>query len=77
MGANAGRPFEVRSHALVGATVNLELWRPPANVIVAGDTFVVTAGCDKSFTRCKLFANAVNFRGFPNMPGNDVVSRVV
>ena len=76
-GGNAGRPFEVRSHALVGGTVNLELWRPPSSAIVAGDTFVVTAGCDKSFTRCKLFANAANFRGFPDMPGNDVVSQFV
>lgn len=37
-----------------------------------GDGFTVTAGCDKSFAACKAkFANGVNFRGFPHMPGND------
>ena len=42
--------------------------------IAAGDTFTVTAGCDKLFSTCQAkFANAVNFRGFPHMPGNDFV----
>ena len=37
-----------------------------------GDTFDITAGCDKSFATCKAkFANALNFRGFPHLPGND------
>ena len=32
----------------------------------------MTAGCDKSFATCKAkFDNAVNFRGFPHLPGND------
>ena len=40
------------------------------------DTFVVTAGCDKRFATCRdRFANAVNFRGFPHIPGNDFVMR--
>ena len=43
--------------------------------IAAGDTFAVTAGCDKQFATCRAkFANAVNFRGFPHMPGNDFVA---
>ena len=38
----------------------------------AGDTFSVVAGCDKKFATCKAkFANALNFRGFPHLPGND------
>ena len=42
-----------------------------------GDTFTVTAGCDKQFATCQAkFANAVNFRGFPHMPGNDFVTAV-
>ena len=37
-----------------------------------GDTFSVVAGCDKKFATCKAkFANALNFRGFPHLPGND------
>jgi uncharacterized phage protein (TIGR02218 family) len=41
-----------------------------------GDGFTVTAGCDKRFDTCSIrFANAANFRGFPHIPGNDVVIR--
>ena len=32
----------------------------------------LTAGCDKSFATCRArFANGLNFRGFPHMPGSD------
>ena len=32
----------------------------------------MTAGCDKSFATCRArFANTDNFRGFPQIPGND------
>ena len=48
-----------------------------AHAIAPGDTFTVTAGCDKQFATCQAkFANAVNFRGFPHMPGNDFVIAV-
>ena len=47
--------------------------RPPA----VGDTFIVTAGCDKRFETCKTrFSNASNFRGFPAMPGNKFLTKV-
>ena len=37
-----------------------------------GDTFTVTAGCDKRFATCRSkFDNQLNFRGFPHLPGND------
>ena len=42
--------------------------------IEVGDAFTVTAGCDKSFSTCgSRFNNKVNFRGFPQIPGNDFV----
>jgi uncharacterized phage protein (TIGR02218 family) len=69
-GANAGRAMEVKRHALA----TFELWQAMSEPIAAGDTFTVTTGCDKQFSTCKAkFANAVNFRGFPYMPGNDAV----
>ena len=75
-GANAGRAQEVRRHA-PGSPATLELWQPMAHAIAAGDTFIVTAGCDKQFATCKAkFANGVNFRGFPHIPGNDFVTAV-
>jgi uncharacterized phage protein (TIGR02218 family) len=37
-----------------------------------GDSFTVTAGCDKTFRICRdKFDNKDNFRGFPHVPGND------
>ena len=40
--------------------------------IAAGDAITVTAGCDKSYATCRAkFANGLNFRGFPHIPGND------
>jgi uncharacterized phage protein (TIGR02218 family) len=73
-GANAGRAMEVKRHGVAGATVSLELWQAMSDAVAAGDAFAVTAGCDKQFATCKAkFANALNFRGFPYMPGNDAV----
>lgn len=44
--------------------------------VTVGDTLTVTAGCDRRFATCKAkFANAVNFRGFPHIPGSDYVLR--
>ena len=73
-GANAGRAQEVRRHA-AGAPATIELWQPFAHAIAPGDTFDITAGCDKQFATCKArFGNGVNFRGFPHIPGNDFVT---
>ncbi|HEY7270556.1 MAG TPA: DUF2163 domain-containing protein [Dehalococcoidia bacterium] len=76
-GANAGRAQEVKRHTLSGSDATIELWQPMASAIAPADTFIVTAGCDKQFSTCKAkFANAVNFRGFPHMPGPDYVLSV-
>jgi uncharacterized phage protein (TIGR02218 family) len=38
----------------------------------AGTVFSIRVGCDASFATCRdKFANTVNFRGFPHLPGND------
>jgi uncharacterized phage protein (TIGR02218 family) len=73
-GANQGRAMEVKRHANSASVVSLELWQAMSEAVVAGDGFSLTAGCDKQFATCKAkFANQVNFRGFPYMPGNDAV----
>jgi uncharacterized phage protein (TIGR02218 family) len=75
-GANAGQAVEVKSHRVEGGLVTLELWQAMPEPLVAGDAFTVTAGCDKHFDTCVAkFNNAVNFRGFPHIPGNDFVVR--
>ncbi len=72
-GANAGLSVEVKQHTS-DSGVTLALWQAMPQPIAPGDTFTVTAGCDKRFATCRdRFANAVNFRGFPHIPGNDFV----
>lgn len=73
-GLNAGRAGEVKAHRTLSDGVVLELWEGAASPVAPGDGFAVTAGCDKQFQTCRQkFANAVSFRGFPHMPGNDFV----
>jgi len=73
-GANAGLSMEVKLHKNNGGVVSLTLWQAMAQPIAVGDTFTVTAGCDKKFATClNRFNNAANFRGFPHIPGNDFV----
>lgn len=72
-GANAGLGVEVKSHRKSSA-VTFELWQAMPEPIASGDTFTVTAGCDKRFQTCHdRFSNVLNFRGFPHIPGNDFV----
>lgn len=74
-GGNLGRSVEVKRHQLRSSDAMLELWQPPGASIGAGDVFVVTAGCDQQHATCRAkFANVVNYRGFPHMPGNDFLT---
>ena len=71
-GANQGLKMEVKLHSQTGGVTAIELWQPMAHAIAVGDSFSITAGCDKQFTTCKSkFDNVLNFRGFPHIPGND------
>ena len=75
-GANAGRITEVLGHGLTDAIASLTLLETPVRAIVEGDAFIARAGCDKRIATCGTkFANTVNFRGFPNIPGQDAVLR--
>ena len=76
-GANDGMSMEVKAHAVGGAlTMQLDM---PFTVAI-GDTFTIVPGCNKLLKTgdgvyagdCKVkFNNVVNFRGFPEVPGND------
>ncbi|MFD0915860.1 DUF2163 domain-containing protein [Pseudahrensia aquimaris] len=70
-GANVGTRQRIAS-SLEPSADKLRLWDLPPEPIAPGDGFELVAGCDKRFTTCKAkFANHLNFRGFPHMPGND------
>ena len=76
-GAAEGQKVEVKSHTHAGGVAAIELWSPARLPLVPGQTFTVSAGCDKRLATCRAkFENAVNFRGFPHMPGNDVLTAV-
>lgn len=69
-GANAGAVNEVLLHD--GQTIRLFV--PMPRPIVVGDQIVLVAGCDKTPETCNAkFANILNFRGEPHVPGNDKV----
>jgi uncharacterized phage protein (TIGR02218 family) len=75
-GANNGRSAEVLSHEIIGFDVRATLLEAPVRPIAIGDTFDIFAGCDKRFETCQTkFANTLNFRGFPHIPGQSTVIR--
>jgi uncharacterized phage protein (TIGR02218 family) len=48
----------------------------PRAVVESGCRVELREGCDKRFGTCvSRFANAVNFRGEPHLPGNDLLTR--
>lgn len=73
-GANAGRGFDIKSHAVVAGAHEIAIWAPAGEAIAPGDVATLTAGCDKRLATCATkFANQANFRGFPHIPGLDVL----
>lgn len=75
-GANAGRRARIRVHRADARGALIELEDASVDSVTPGDTAELFAGCDKRFETCgSKFANALNFRGCPHMPGNDVLMR--
>jgi uncharacterized phage protein (TIGR02218 family) len=71
-GANAGAAAEIEAHRAGAGAAVLELLTPAPAPIAVSDAFSIDAGCDKRWVTCKTkFANTVNFRGFPMIPGDD------
>jgi uncharacterized phage protein (TIGR02218 family) len=71
-GANCGLTTSVI--AITGATVRVR--DLPRATVEAGCRIELREGCDKRFETCsERFANAVNFRGEPHLPGADLLTR--
>ena len=50
----------------------IELWSASDVPVSVGDALNVVAGCDKRMKTCmEKFGNLLNFRGFPDIPGED------
>ena len=77
-GANAGMRADIKNHDVASGQARISLWQALPNVLAAGDRVVAIAGCDKLAATCQTrFGNIINFRGFPRMPGNDLLIRRV
>ena len=77
-GANAGMRADIKTHDVASGQAQLGLWQDLPAVLAAGDRVVAIAGCDKTAGTCQTrFGNIANFRGFPRMPGNDLLIRRV
>ena len=69
-GANAGASTEVLQHV----NQSVQLFTPMPRPIAVGDQVRLVAGCDKTPETCSTrYANILNFRGEPHIPGNDKV----
>jgi uncharacterized phage protein (TIGR02218 family) len=74
-GAAAGLAGLVKSDRSVGSGRVIELWQGVRADLAAGDQIRILAGCDKRAETCRVkFANLLNFRGFPFIPGEDWLS---
>lgn len=68
-----GQRIDIESHRRrADGKAELTFWLPFESTLEQGQGFTVTTGCDKTFATCKVrFANHLNFRGFPHVPGTD------
>lgn len=75
-GLNAGIGMEIRVYTL--GTTTVELWQPMPFAFTIGDTYEMVAGCAKTLEACRdKFDNMINFGGFPHLPGEDELAKVL
>jgi uncharacterized phage protein (TIGR02218 family) len=73
-GRRTGLRDQVLSHARIGEADIFGFAAPVGDWVAVGDVLTAVAGCDRRFATCRdRFANVLNFRGFPHVPGNDFV----
>jgi uncharacterized phage protein (TIGR02218 family) len=71
-GAGAGQVGLVKFDQTIDGQRTVELWSKFAIEPAVGDVLRLEAGCDKLNSTCQSkFSNFLNFRGFPQLPGED------
>jgi uncharacterized phage protein (TIGR02218 family) len=71
-----GRNCGLRAEILANTQSTLQLVAPPPFPVFAGARISLVEGCDKTISTCgNRFGNAINFRGEPYLPGNDLLTR--
>lgn len=70
---NAGGAEErIKTDRTQDGVRRIGLWQSLRRQIAVGDRVRIEAGCDKRMATCRLkFNNLLNFRGFPQIPGED------
>lgn len=72
-GALAGQRFEVKDFAAGRFTLHVPTPRP----IAQGTMYTAIRGCDRTAEMCRVvYANIINFRGFPHVPGVEKALRI-
>lgn len=62
----------IKRDRFVDGVREVELWEALRARLAPGDLVRMEAGCDKRWQTCRTkFGNLVNFRGFPDIPGED------
>lgn len=71
-GQAAGQSERIKTDRVMDGGRRIGLWQSLRLGVAAGDRVRLEAGCDKSLETCRVkFDNVANFRGFPNIPGED------
>ncbi len=72
-GNNAGLSMEIKGFTATEFVTSLPF---PFDIEV-GDKYKAYAGCDKTRDTCRdTFSNVINFRGEPDIPGIDAISKI-
>lgn len=67
-----GQRAVIKRHEDIGGKARIELWEAMRISPVAGDRIKCFVGCDKTLATCRdRYGNQLNFRGFPQVPGED------
>lgn len=70
-GGAAGLVGVVKADSEADGIHTVELWEALRAEILPGDTLRLDAGCNKRRSTCRdKFSNVLNFRGFPDIPGD-------
>lgn len=71
-GNAAGAEERIKTDRTQDGVRRIGLWQSLRRQIAVGDRVRIEAGCDKRMATCRLkFNNLLNFRGFPQIPGED------
>lgn len=62
-GLNAGYGRQIKTTAVAGSFLDVEVWEPFSFDVTVGDELILRPGCDRRWDSCILYNNTINFRG--------------